>query len=145
MKNHVFHIFERIYNLQDSLSELVSLSETFMLSKSSLMARIALSELVMQSKLFPLNGIALSELVLLSELFPLGGITLSELVSLSELFNKSPRCSNIYHYFLAKVISHAQDVILQFPMVKMWRHGFRAHNPSLKAIQRLMSPRSWFY
>jgi len=77
VKNMCFYTIVRIYNLQDSLSELVSLSEisllplseTFTLSKISLLARIALSELVLLSKLLPLERIALSCLVSLSELF----------------------------------------------------------------------------
>ena len=55
MKNAFFHIDDRIYNLQDSFNELISLSEIellvfsvtfFALSKFSLLVGIVLSELV---------------------------------------------------------------------------------------------------
>ena len=54
-------------------------------------------------------------------------------------------CSNIFHYFCAKVISHTLDVNLQIPMLKTCRHGWRAYSPNLKAIQRLMNLKWWFY
>jgi len=54
-------------------------------------------------------------------------------------------CSNIFHSFCTKVISHAPDAIMKIPMVKMCKSGFWAYSPNLKVIQRLMNPASWFY
>ena len=54
-------------------------------------------------------------------------------------------CSNIFHYFCAKVISPVPDVISQIATVKMWRHGLWAYSPNLKATQRLTNLRLWFF
>ena len=69
-ENRIFHAEEHIYNLQISLSELVSLSEIqlLVLSAISLLAGIVLSALISLSELSPRVAIALSALVSLSKM-----------------------------------------------------------------------------
>ena len=114
-KNHVFHAEEHIYNLQISLSELVSLSGSslFSLSVQILTQWNFLYTMARSTGQFSLSVIP-----------SWVGIVLSAPFSLSET---------------------SEVVVFKIPMVRLCNNSLGSSTQNLKIIQRLTNLGSWFY
>ena len=115
VKNRIFHVEERIYNLQISFSELVSLS---------------------RSPLFSLSMQILAQCNFLCTMARSAG---------QFLLNAIPsRVGNVLSapFALSKT---SKVVIFKILTVQLWRNVLGSSRKTLKTIQRLMNPGSRFY
>ena len=121
-----FHVEERIYNLQISLSELVSLSGSPIFTLSTTPSALSLAQRAnSRSAQFPLGlELRLARPFALSVIPYWVGIALSAPFALSKT---------------------SKVVIFITPTVKLWRIVLGTSSHNLKTIQRLTNPGSQFY